>query len=166
MKSLNEINKIADRFEYKLKKYAQSQEADSSELSIMILEPIKSSLIGFNLENKLALELGAKRDSEWEKGNEIRGYIRIGDGGTLTAHRDASGWIIDEVSLKKDGDLLENPLMKPIIEKLYNEYIPSLKTHIKRKLDEYSSKENRWASYTKITNYIMPNETHKAHVEL
>jgi hypothetical protein len=155
--------KLADRFETKLKKYAG--EADSSAISIFIVGTISKSMEAFNLQNRLATALTAKRDAEWRKGNEIYGDVTIGGGGSMTAHKEKSGWVIDSISLNVTGSLVDNPAMKPVIDRVYNSYIPRLKDAVKAALDSYSRDPN-WANYTTISNYEMPYDSPKVWVEL
>jgi hypothetical protein len=102
-----------------------------------------------------------------KKGNEISGDVTIGEGGTITAKKSGSSWVLDPATgLRVSGSLLEDPLMKPIIMSVYNDFLKTtLLPAIKASLDSYS-RDPRWSQYDTISGYQMPLDTPKAFVEL
>lgn len=165
MKAHENIIKLANKFEKKLQKYAE--EVDSSTISTFIVGTVSSAIAKYNLQTKLANALVAKRDSEWKKGNEISGDVTIGEGGTITAKKSDSSWVLDPTTgLQVSGSLLENPLMKPIIMRVYSDFLKTtLLPSIKSSLDAYN-RDPKWGQYNTITGYQMPLDTPKAFVEL
>lgn len=121
------INKLADRFEEKLKKYAQDAgtvEVDDSQISQMARVVVNNILENQNIQKLLESMLKEIINSDYKKNVTTEGWLQVGDTFTTNADRVNNKWVINKnkTFIHTEGELRNHPAIKSTWDKMMSNF--------------------------------------------